>query len=1036
MEDEGHWFTQMQVDQFYEIIVKNSGVADLARKVGQYMPLAESAGAISQYTLGFVTPATAYVMLGKLYPRISRSVNVEAGKISVHQSQVIITQNPGVKEKPYQCENRIGVFEGVAKLFTNKLARVDHPICMHTSGDRCVYHIHWEEASSNTWKRIVRYGSLLAAITSIILFIFLPVPYSAVAILSLLSFVVGAYCYQIFLEKNELKISLKNHGDMANDLLDEIDTRYNNAMMVQEIGQASSHILNVDKLLQLTLEVIKKRLAFDRGLIMLADQNRTHLTYQAGFGYREEEEISLRHMSFLLDAPDPNEPFITSFLQQTPFLVKDGQEIEKIIATGNRTYAKQMRVKSFLCVPIVYEGKAEGIIAMDNHRSSTQMKQSDVSLLSGIAHQIGISIHNAKTYRLVLESKELYTKLVDTLPDVIVRTDLEGKILFINDYAFQINGYRRDELEGQNILQYIAPEQQSAALQNIALMMEGKIVPHEYHLLTKDGRKVPFEINGNVLRNEDGTPFGVVVVGRNISERKKTEDVIKKSEEQYRRITENMSDLVSEVDAQSIFTYVSPSHLRIVGYAQEELLGRFAYENIHPEDLEKIIIEGGQGVRSGEEREVEYRYRHKNGHYIWLRSIGHSLRNAEGDHTGAVMSSNDITERKQAELEWEKLQEQLIQVQKMESVGRLAGGVAHDFNNMLSVIIGNTELAMNRVTPSDPIHKSLQEILNAGNRSADLTRQLLAFARKQTVSPKVLELNDTVTGMLKMLQRLIGEDIKLTWNPGTKLWRVRIDPSQVDQLLANLAVNARDAIEKTGRIVIETSNAKCNAAYCIDRPEWIPGDYVVLAVSDDGCGMEKETITNIFEPFFTTKKEGQGTGLGLATVYGIVKQNNGFINVYSEPGQGTTFKIFLPRYMDEIVETADEESEPELPGGTETILVVEDSVTVLKLCKAMLETLGYQVLAANGKDEALKLAGEYSVKIDLLLTDVVMPDMNGKELSERIVAINPGLKCLYMSGYTADVIARQGVLDEGIKFISKPFSLRDLAEKVREVIGS
>ncbi len=773
--------------------------------------------------------------------------------------------------------------------------------------------------------------------------------------------------------------------------------------------------------------------------------------------------------------------------------------------------------------------------------------------LSGIIISSSDITKRRQAEETLRESEEVFTGLVNTLPDVIVRTDLEGKILFINEYAFQINGYRRDEIEGQNILQYLDPEDQSIAVENFALMMEGRSVPHEYHLITKDGRKIPFEMNGNILRNEAGMPFGAVVVCRNISERKQTEDVIRKSEERFRRITENMSDLVCEVDAQSIFKYASPSHLRILGYAPQELLGRPVYENVHPEDMERILNEGGQGVRGGEEREMEYRYRHKDGRYIWLRSIGHSIRNAAGEHTGAVINSSNITERRQAEeslrtseeryrtifestataniivaedatilkannnfarlvgytkeelegkLSWtifvvkedldmvksnqkkrsidpesapasyelravnrkgeirelfmsvavipetkesvvslidlterNQLEKRFIQSQKMESVGRLAGGVAHDFNNMLSVIIGNTEMAMKQVKPSDAVHKPLQEILNAGTRSADLTRQLLAFARKQTVSPRVLNLNDTVASILKMLQRLIGEDIHLTWSPGIKLWRVRIDPSQVDQLLANLAVNARDAIEKTGRITIESFNETCDATFCKDRPECVPGDYVVLTVTDSGCGMSKETLASIFEPFFTTKKEGQGTGLGLATVYGIVKQNGGFISVQSEPGQGAAFSIYLPRYVDEDREDIDLEEEACVPGGTETILVVEDSMTVLQMCKTMLEILGYQVLVANGKDQAFKLVHEYEGKIDLLLTDVVMPDMNGKELSERIIAVKPNLKCLYMSGYTADVIARQGILEEGIKFIAKPFSMRDLAAKIRDVLG-
>jgi CheY-like chemotaxis protein len=311
----------------------------------------------------------------------------------------------------------------------------------------------------------------------------------------------------------------------------------------------------------------------------------------------------------------------------------------------------------------------------------------------------------------------------------------------------------------------------------------------------------------------------------------------------------------------------------------------------------------------------------------------------------------------------------------------------------------------------------------------------LAFARKQTISPKVLDLNDTVAGMLKMLRRLIGEDIDLGWHPGPSLWKVKIDPSQVDQLLANLTVNARDAVEKAGRIVIETANALLDEAYCADKPECLPGEYVALAVSDNGCGMDKETLAYIFEPFFTTKREGQGTGLGLATVYGIVKQNEGFIMVDSEPGRGTTFRAYLPRYQDASLEDKDKKTEVKIQGGTETVLIVEDEQTVLKLTQTMLETLGYNVLASREVDQALRLVGEYDGSIDLLISDVVMPNMNGKELSERIMAVRPGIKCLFMSGYTADVIARQGVLDEDIQFISKPFTFKQLAAKVREVLG-
>ena len=330
------------------------------------------------------------------------------------------------------------------------------------------------------------------------------------------------------------------------------------------------------------------------------------------------------------------------------------------------------------------------------------------------------------------------------------------------------------------------------------------------------------------------------------------------------------------------------------------------------------------------------------------------LHDQSGNIIGAIERIRDITERKRAEEEKDKLQAQLLQAQKMESVGRLAGGVAHDFNNMLSAILGHAELAMMRCTPSEPIHAHLKVIEDSAHRSADLTRQLLAFARKQTVAPKVLDINDTVSGMLKMLLRLIGEDIDLVWMPGAGLWQVKIDPSQIDQLLANLCVNARDAIAGVGKVTIETENIAFDEAYCAVHPGFACGEYVMLAVSDDGCGMDKEVLDHIFEPFFTTKEVGKGTGLGLATVYGIVKQNEGFINVYSEPDKGTTFKIYLPRFVGEAMEPTAESTAETPKGHGETVLLVEDEPVILDVSREMLEQLGYTVLIAGTPGEALR----------------------------------------------------------------------------------
>jgi len=394
----------------------------------------------------------------------------------------------------------------------------------------------------------------------------------------------------------------------------------------------------------------------------------------------------------------------------------------------------------------------------------------------------------------------------------------------------------------------------------------------------------------------------------------------------------------------------------------------------------------------------------------------------------------DLTERKRTASEKERLKEQLIQAQKMESVGQLAGGVAHDFNNKLQIILGHTEIALPNVPQGDPLYGHLIEIQQAALHSADLTRQLLAFARKQVIAPVVLDINAAVEEMLKMLRRLIGEDINLLWEPSTKIWPVKMDSAQVDQILANLCVNARDAIDGTGTVTIKTSNVTLDEATCSGHPDNTPGDYVQLRFSDNGCGIEKNILDHIFEPFFTTKEVGQGTGLGLATLHGIALQNHGFITVDSTSGKGTTFKIHLPRCADKEVETqeATEAKPPE--HGHETILLVEDEAVLLNLGQQMLEDLGYIVLAATLPGKALRLAEEYDGKIDLLLTDVIMPEMNGQDLTTQLEKTRPELKHLFMSGYTADVIARNNVLAEGVQFIQKPFSAHELAAKVRQAL--
>ncbi len=525
-----------------------------------------------------------------------------------------------------------------------------------------------------------------------------------------------------------------------------------------------------------------------------------------------------------------------------------------------------------------------------------------------------------------------------------------------------------------------------------------------------------------------------VLIARLDNKIKQSMAALRESEERLRLLVKNSSDCLVILNADGSLRFLSPAVERITGYPVAELTGRSLDQLIHPDDLPEIMAAWNEAVDHPDRIvTVQYRHIHKTREWVYFEAVAQSFL-AEPAITGVIASVRDISEHKKADEDNRQLQMQLTQAQKMETVGRLAGGVAHDFNNMLGVILGHAEIAQDRLDPGHPVFEDLQEIGQAARRSADLTRQLLAFARKQTVAPRVLDLNETVGGMITMLKRLIGENIELTWLPGENLWSIKMDPSQIDQTLANLCVNARDAVGNTGKVTIETSTAVIDEDYCASHVDCLPGEYVMLMVSDNGCGMLPETISHLFEPFFTTKEIGQGTGLGLATVYGIVRQNHGFINVYSEPDRGTTFKIYLPRHTAGRERPIKSDVIKLDARGHETILLVEDEPMILGMTNTMLKRQGYTVLTAATPGEALCRAREHGGEIHLLMTDVIMPEMNGRDLAKNMLSLYPNIKRVFMSGYTANVIAHHGVLDEGVHFIQKPFTKKELTAKIREVL--
>lgn len=498
-------------------------------------------------------------------------------------------------------------------------------------------------------------------------------------------------------------------------------------------------------------------------------------------------------------------------------------------------------------------------------------------------------------------------------------------------------------------------------------------------------------------------------------------------EELFRLITENAVDMIAVVDTNGRRLYNSPSYEKILGYTIEELESTSSFEQVHPQDREKVRKAAADAQKTGNGASLEYRMRHKDGSWRTLESRASTILK-DGQVDKLVIVNRDVTERK-------RLEEQFRQSQKMEAIGRLSGGVAHDFNNLLGVIIGYGEVLQDGTAQDSPLRPCVDEMLKAGHRAAGLTRQLLAFSRQQVMDPRILDLNVVVRDMEKMLKRLIGEDIRLLTRLDGSLARTRADQGQIEQVLMNLVVNARDAMPKGGELAIETSNHYVDDAFVRRYPyPMLVGHYVLLNVTDNGIGMDAATRARVFEPFFTTKEKGKGTGLGLSMVYGVVKQSGGYIDVCSEPGAGTSFKILLP--------VADEPAQPQkqpkvssaLLQGNETVLLVEDEMSLRRLTRHLLELCGYTVLEAESGSEALKVGREHEGAIHLLLTDVVMPVMSGRILADELLRDRPETHVVFMSGYTGQTVGQHGVLAEGSFYLPKPFTREALARKVREAL--
>jgi two-component system cell cycle sensor histidine kinase/response regulator CckA len=636
------------------------------------------------------------------------------------------------------------------------------------------------------------------------------------------------------------------------------------------------------------------------------------------------------------------------------------------------------------------------------------------------------------------ESEERYRTILENIEDGYYETDLPGNLTFFNDSLCRMLGYSKDEMMGMGNKQYTDQENRNKlfAAFNKVYRTRKPAKAFDWQVFTKDRKTLFGEVSVSLIKDSKGEPIGFRGIARDITERKQAEEALRTEKQRFETLLENAPFGVIMIDKRGIFKYVNSKFIELFGYGLNDIPnGKEWFRKAYPDpDYRHQVIEtwihDSNITQPGENVPRIFTATCKDGMKKIIRFITVQL--GTGEH---LMSCEDITLIQRAEEEKAALSEQLRQSQKMEAIGRLAGGVAHDFNNLLTVIRGYSQLSLLELKADDKLRENIEEVQRATQRATDLTRQLLAFGRRQIMEMKVLDLNALLKDLDKMLHRVIGEDIKLTYLLSDEIGKIRVDPGQMEQVILNLAVNARDAMPSGGKLTIETSNAELDEAYAHTHIGSKPGRYVMLSVSDTGVGMTPEIRERAFDPFFTTKEKGKGTGLGLSTCYGIVKQSGGNIWAYSEPGRGTTFKIYFPKVDESLKEAKEEDKAAEILKGTETILAVEDEIEVRKLVAEILKGRGYRVIEASDGEEAIKVAQKNSGdKIHLLLTDVVMPGMSGRELAEILAPHHPGLKILYMSGYTDNAIVNHGVLEEGVNYIQKPFTLDALARKVREVL--
>jgi len=913
IEDPAHWFSQEEVDRFNAVMVAKTGDVHISRQVGRFAASSRGLGAAKQYMLGLLTPAIVYQLMERHYVLLSRAASIATKQLGPANVAITATPKPGVTEKPYQCENRRGIFEALARWSTGELARIEHPECLHQGAPHCRYLITWEESPPRFWRRISTIAAAVGVIISAFGFSFMSL-HAWIALNLALVTAVGLCAFQSErLERKRLEQTVEAQRKAAEETLLESEVRYNNAMLVQEIGQATSTILDINNLIAAVMGIVEKRLDFDRGIIMLANSDRTSLEYASGFGLEAAQEDLLRTTAFNLDNPHSKGVFILTMRERRPLLVENLHQVEGDLSPKSLEFARKLGSQSLICVPISHKSEALGILVVDNSTSKRPLRQGDMSLLIGVASQLATSIVNAVSFEKVQESEKKYRELVETASSLILRVGQDGRITFVNEFAQRLLGYSEQELVGRKATDLILPE--------------------------------------------------------------------------------------NEANARSF----------------DELIAAMGRDPMRP-----AVRESEATLRSGKKAWIAWTYR--------------PIFDDTGNCREVLCIGNDTTELKRADQEKKDLQVQLQRAQKMEAIGTLAGGVAHDLNNILSGIVSYPELLLLDLPEDSLLRKPILTIKKSGERAAAIVQDLLTLARRGVETTEVVNLNQIVTDYLGS-----PEFSKLELNHPGIAAATRLDdpllnivgsPVHLSKTIMNLVTNAAEAMPDGGSIVVRTENRHLEHEK-IGYGEPVSGDFVCLTVSDSGIGIPADEMERIFEPFYTRKAMGRsGTGLGMAVVWGTVKDHRGHIDMRSRVGQGTDITLYFPATHRQTLPRDDSVSLDAFKGRGETVLLVDDTREQIEIASEILLRLGYTVATARSGEEALEQLRRQPA--DLVVLDMIMaPGIDGLETFKRIQALRPGQKAVIASGYSESVHVREAQRLGAGAYIKKPYLLHTFGRAVR-----